>query len=273
MRSRRCVSTRGRRDDRFQRARIPRCVFAPSDFRPRMPTTARAAFLVSPTGFSLAAESATDNRYMAMRERAQRRTRPGRARRTRRRVAHVCADDRVSRRSDHAGRRVPEQRVRHDAGQTHRRRDASQPYAGAKPIAPTSARFSRDLLELRSRRSVGAAVFRRTDRLARHRPRAPHRFLRIVPAMRPRRRARHARGVRSRAHLLFRTCAGRIPHQRRARGARFARHRHRARWFRRCRDGRCHRAGVWRARAAHRCRAESGVRRQRDHAVGRCASG
>ena len=32
--------------------------------------TARAAFLVSPTGFSLAEESATDNRYMEMPERA-----------------------------------------------------------------------------------------------------------------------------------------------------------------------------------------------------------
>ena len=31
-------------------------------------TTARAAFLVAPHGFALAAESATDNRYMAMRE-------------------------------------------------------------------------------------------------------------------------------------------------------------------------------------------------------------
>jgi hypothetical protein len=42
-----------------------------SDRFPAMhPPTARAAFLVSPTGFSLAAESATDNRYMAMQERA-----------------------------------------------------------------------------------------------------------------------------------------------------------------------------------------------------------
>ena len=34
------------------------------------PTTARAAFLVAPHGFALAAESATDNRYMAMHESA-----------------------------------------------------------------------------------------------------------------------------------------------------------------------------------------------------------
>jgi hypothetical protein len=35
-------------------------------FPPSAPATARAAFLVAPHGFALAAESATDNRYMAM---------------------------------------------------------------------------------------------------------------------------------------------------------------------------------------------------------------
>ena len=37
-------------------------------FPPTAPPTARAAFLVSPTGFSLAQESAGDNRYMAMQD-------------------------------------------------------------------------------------------------------------------------------------------------------------------------------------------------------------
>jgi hypothetical protein len=45
-------------------------VYSPERFPAAYPPTARAAFLVSPTGFSLAAESATDNRYMAMQERA-----------------------------------------------------------------------------------------------------------------------------------------------------------------------------------------------------------
>jgi hypothetical protein len=44
--------------------------YSPERFPATHPPTARAAFLVSPTGFSLAAESATDNRYMAMQERA-----------------------------------------------------------------------------------------------------------------------------------------------------------------------------------------------------------
>ena len=44
--------------------------YSPDRFPATHSSTARAAFLVSPTGFSLAAESATDNRYMAMRERA-----------------------------------------------------------------------------------------------------------------------------------------------------------------------------------------------------------
>ena len=42
--------------------------YAPDRFPAMHPPTARAAFLVSPIGFSLAAESATDNRYMAMQE-------------------------------------------------------------------------------------------------------------------------------------------------------------------------------------------------------------
>ena len=44
--------------------------YSQENFPAEHPATARAAFLVSPTGFSLAAESATDNRYMAMQERA-----------------------------------------------------------------------------------------------------------------------------------------------------------------------------------------------------------
>ena len=44
--------------------------YSPARFPAEYTATARAAFLVSPTGFSLAAESATDNRYMAMQERA-----------------------------------------------------------------------------------------------------------------------------------------------------------------------------------------------------------
>ena len=43
-------------------------VYSPERFPATSPPTARAAFLVSPIGFSLAAESATDNHYMAMRE-------------------------------------------------------------------------------------------------------------------------------------------------------------------------------------------------------------
>jgi hypothetical protein len=49
--------------------------YSPDRFPPRYPPTARAAFLVSPEGFSLAAESAQDNVYMQMREPAD----PGRA--------------------------------------------------------------------------------------------------------------------------------------------------------------------------------------------------
>jgi hypothetical protein len=41
-----------------------RDAIANGDFSPRSASTARAAFLVAPTNFSLAAESATDNRYM-----------------------------------------------------------------------------------------------------------------------------------------------------------------------------------------------------------------
>jgi len=44
--------------------------YSPERFPAAYTATARAAFLVSPTGFSLAAESASDNRYMAMQERA-----------------------------------------------------------------------------------------------------------------------------------------------------------------------------------------------------------
>jgi hypothetical protein len=40
--------------------------YSPERFPATAPATARAAFLVTPTGFSLAAESAGDNRYMAM---------------------------------------------------------------------------------------------------------------------------------------------------------------------------------------------------------------
>lgn len=43
--------------------------YSPERFPPAQPPTARAAFLVSPTGFSLAAESAIDNRYMATTQR------------------------------------------------------------------------------------------------------------------------------------------------------------------------------------------------------------
>jgi hypothetical protein len=42
--------------------------YSPEQFPATAPPTARAAFLVSPTGFSLARESATDNHYMAMQE-------------------------------------------------------------------------------------------------------------------------------------------------------------------------------------------------------------
>lgn len=44
--------------------------YSPERFPAAYTATARAAFLVSPIEFSLAAESATDNRYMAMQERA-----------------------------------------------------------------------------------------------------------------------------------------------------------------------------------------------------------
>jgi hypothetical protein len=40
--------------------------YSPERFAPTLPATARAAFLVAPHGFSLAHESASDNRYMAM---------------------------------------------------------------------------------------------------------------------------------------------------------------------------------------------------------------
>ena len=40
--------------------------YSPDRFPPTAPATARAAFLVAPNGFSLAEESARDNRYMAM---------------------------------------------------------------------------------------------------------------------------------------------------------------------------------------------------------------
>ncbi len=41
-------------------------VYSPERFPTSAPATARAAFLVAPSDFSLAAESASDNRYMAM---------------------------------------------------------------------------------------------------------------------------------------------------------------------------------------------------------------
>jgi len=41
-------------------------VYSPERFPATAPATARAAFLVAPSDFSLAAESASDNRYMAM---------------------------------------------------------------------------------------------------------------------------------------------------------------------------------------------------------------
>jgi hypothetical protein len=47
-----------------------RAAYSPERFPLRAPATARAAFLVAPHGFALAAESATDNRYMAMSEAA-----------------------------------------------------------------------------------------------------------------------------------------------------------------------------------------------------------
>jgi len=43
-----------------------RAAYSPDRFPATAPATARAAFLVAPNGFALAAESATDNRYMAM---------------------------------------------------------------------------------------------------------------------------------------------------------------------------------------------------------------
>ncbi|HEX7112788.1 MAG TPA: arginine deiminase-related protein [Mizugakiibacter sp.] len=43
-----------------------RAAYAPERFPPRAPATPRGAFLVTPLGFALAAESAQDNRYMAM---------------------------------------------------------------------------------------------------------------------------------------------------------------------------------------------------------------
>jgi len=46
-----------------------RSLYSPERFPASAPATARAAFLVTPTGFSLAAESASDNRYMAMQDR------------------------------------------------------------------------------------------------------------------------------------------------------------------------------------------------------------
>src|SRR3954452_13685 len=44
--------------------------YSPERFPMAAPATARAAFLVAPQGFALAAESATDNRYMMMSEHA-----------------------------------------------------------------------------------------------------------------------------------------------------------------------------------------------------------
>jgi len=43
-----------------------RAAYSAERFAPSLPATARAAFLVAPHGFALAAESASDNRYMAM---------------------------------------------------------------------------------------------------------------------------------------------------------------------------------------------------------------
>jgi hypothetical protein len=45
-----------------------RAAYSPERFPLQQAATARAAFLVAPHGFALAAESATDNRYMAMHE-------------------------------------------------------------------------------------------------------------------------------------------------------------------------------------------------------------
>ena len=43
-----------------------RAAYSPERFPPSAPATARSAFLVAPHGFALAAESASDNRYMQM---------------------------------------------------------------------------------------------------------------------------------------------------------------------------------------------------------------
>ena len=45
-----------------------RAAYSPERFPPSAPATARAAFLVAPHGFALAAESASDNRYMQMQQ-------------------------------------------------------------------------------------------------------------------------------------------------------------------------------------------------------------
>ncbi len=58
--------------------------YSPERFPASAPATARAAFLVAPAGFSLAAESASDNRYMAMSSTRRYRARIERTRSTRR---------------------------------------------------------------------------------------------------------------------------------------------------------------------------------------------
>jgi len=68
MRSRRCANTRERRSMIVTSADQFLAAYSPQRFPLQAPATARAAFLVAPHGFALAAESASDNRYMAMHE-------------------------------------------------------------------------------------------------------------------------------------------------------------------------------------------------------------
>ena len=201
--------------------------YSPDRFPATHAATARVAFLVSPTGFSLAAESATDNRYMAMQERASAGAalleHAGLAAALRTCLPTIVfpgdatTPDAVF--PNNVFATVPGKLIVGAMRHAVRRREAERADIRA---------FFTDLLGYDSRRSVVARILRRTDRLARHRPRAPHRFLRIVRTLRSRRRARHARGVRSRAHLLLRSGARRIPHQCRAGGAGIAWRPHRA---------------------------------------------
>src|ERR1700759_1147399 len=65
-----CTIARGPRDAMIVTTpREFRAAYSPERFPATSKPTARAAFLVAPTGFSLAQESASDNRYMAMQER------------------------------------------------------------------------------------------------------------------------------------------------------------------------------------------------------------